>query len=276
MRLGGPVFGNFPEPEAWVHAHRQAGYRAAYAPPLQDPQADQAFVRAAQKADLVIAEVGAWCNPISPDPDQARRAIDQCIAALERAERLRARCCVNIAGSKSPQRFDAPHPDNFSSETFDQIVQTVRQIIDTVQPRHTYYTLEPMPWIVPDSVDSYLELIRAIDRPAFAVHVDMANLMISPRIAFHNAELTREFFAKLGPYIRSVHAKDIRLESRLTVHIEECCPGTGIFDFRTLLTELARLDPDTPIMLEHMSRPEDYAAGAAYLRQIATSLGVNL
>jgi hypothetical protein len=37
--------------------------------------------------------------------------------------------------------------------------------IDAVKPRRTFYTLEAMPWIFSDTPDSYLELMRAIDRP---------------------------------------------------------------------------------------------------------------
>ena len=61
------------------------------------------------------------------------------------------------------------------------IVQTVREIIDAVKPVRTFYTLETMPWMYPDSAHSYLELIRAIDRERFAVHLDVVNLVCSPQ-----------------------------------------------------------------------------------------------
>ena len=112
----------------------------------------------------MIAEVGCWSNPISPDEPTRRAALELCKARLELADRVGARCCVNLAGSRG-ETWDGPHPDNLSPATFALVVDTVREIIDAVQPRRTFYTLEPMPWSFPDSPDSYLEL-HARDRPA--------------------------------------------------------------------------------------------------------------
>jgi len=225
--------------------------------------------------DLIVAEVGAWSNPLSPDEGTRREAIRLCQERLALADTVRARCCVNIAGSRGEQ-WDGPHPDNLTGATFDLIVDTVRTIIDAVKPTRTFYTLEPMPWMYPDSADSYLALIQAIDRPRFAVHLDPVNLISSPRLFFDNAALIRECFAKLGPFIKSCHAKDIQLSGKLTVHLDEVRPGLGALDYRTLLRELDRLDPDMPLLLEHLPREEDYALAADYVRLVAQDIGVSL
>lgn len=267
MRLGGPVFTPYADPDGWIAALKKYGYRAAYCPldATADDATVRAYVRAAAHADIVIAEVGAWSNPMSADDAERKSAIQKCQTQLDLAERIGARCCVNIAGSRGP-RWDGPHPLNLTPETFDLIVETTRQIIDAVKPTRTFYTLEPMPWMYPDSPDSYLALIRAIDRPAFAVHLDPVNWVCSPQRYFANADLLRESFAKLGPYIKSCHAKDIILRETLTTHLDECCPGQGYLDYGVFLAELNRLDPDTPLMLEHMTEEKDYLAGAAYIR----------
>src|SRR5579872_2882145 len=182
MRLGGPVFGDITDPESWIAAVRRAGYRAAYCP-IDNTAGDdavRAYSDAAKAADIVIAEVGAWSNPLSPDDATRRAAIAHCQAQLALADRIGARCCVNIAGSRG-ERWDGPHPDNLTPGTFDLIVETVRKIVDAVKPTRTCYALETMPWMYPDSPESYLRLIQAIDRPAFGVHLDPANLLCSPQ-----------------------------------------------------------------------------------------------
>ena len=184
-----------------------------------------------------------------------------------------ARCCVNLAGTRADS-WDGPHPDNLTRETFALIVDTVREIIDAVEPQRTYYTLEPMPWSLPDSADSYLELLGAIDRPRFAVHFDPTNLINSPAKFYDNAGLLRECFAKLGPHIRCCHAKDITLGTELTVHLAEAIPGQGSLDYRVLLTELDRLDPDTPILVEHLTHDWEYAEAVAHIRSVADTLGL--
>ena len=146
MRLGAPVPSG-SSPEAWIETLRARGFRTAYWPLDDDAGADDvaAYASAAAAADVVIAEVGAWSNPLSPDDATRVIAIERCKSRLELADRVGARCCVNIAGSRS-ESLDGPHPDNLSRDTFALIVDTVRDIIDTVGPQRTHYTLEPMPW----------------------------------------------------------------------------------------------------------------------------------
>jgi sugar phosphate isomerase/epimerase len=210
-----PIFDEYSNPDEWIAAVQRQGYRAAYCPIGLDASADHiaAYARAAAEANIMIAEVGAWSNPICRDEATRWAAIEKNKSALALADQIGARVCVNIAGSRAEQ-WDGPHEDNFSRDTFDLIVQTVRDIIDSVQPRRAFYALETMPWIFPDSPDSYLAIIRAIDRSQLGVHLDPVNMISSPRRFYDNANFIRECFEKLGPHIKSCHAKDIALASR--------------------------------------------------------------
>lgn len=279
MRLGGRIFEKWSSPAEWVALHQAAGYRACYAP--VDWDADDAtvasYVKAAADADLLIAETGAWSNPISPTPEQREKAIEKNIRMLRLADRLGARCCVNITGSCDPDDWHGPHVDNFKSATFDRIVATIQQIIDAVQPTRTSYTLEMLGWALPDSAETYAALIEAIDRPAFAVHFDPVNLINSPRRFYDNAEVVRSITQQLGSHIRSVHLKDVTMAHNHLVHIDECRPGTGSLDFRTLLLKLDGLgDADLPLMLEHLPNAEEYRLAADHIRDVASAVGVSV
>jgi sugar phosphate isomerase/epimerase len=240
-----------------------------------DETTRQAYARAAAGAAIVIAEVGAWSNPLSADPATRRAAMVRCQEQLALADEMGARCCVNIAGSRG-QKWDGPHADNLTRETFDMIVETVRAIIDAVQPRRTFYTLETMPWIYPDSAQSYVELIEAIDRRSFAVHLDPVNLVCSPQRYLNNGALLQECFRLLGPHIKSCHAKDISLSDALTVHLDEVRPGLGYLDYGVYLQEMDRLEPDTPLMLEHLKSEKEYALAARHVRAVAARVKVSV
>ncbi len=272
--LGGPVFEKYQDPHGWVDAVRRLGYWAAYCP--VDASASDTVVRAyedaARKADILIAEVGAWSNPISPDEATRMAALEKCRTQLALADRIGARCCVNIAGSLSDV-WDGPSARNFTQEAFDRIVETTRSIIDAVKPTRTCFALETMPWAYPDSADCYLRLLKAIDRKGFGVHLDPVNLVCSPQRYYGNAGLIRECFEKLGPHIKSCHAKDILLQTKLTTHLDEVRIGTGGIDYATFLKELSRF-PGTPLMLEHLSKAEEYDQAAAHVRSVARGLGV--
>lgn len=277
MRLGGPLFADYSDPMRWIAALRRYGYSAAFCPVKSeaDDATIQAYADAAEEANVVIAEVGAWSNPLSPDKETRLKALRKCQEQLALADKIGARCCVNIAGSRG-QQWDGPHPDNFTEETFDLIVDTVQRLIDAVKPTRTFYTLETMPWMYPDSADNYLRLINAINRKQFAVHFDPVNLICSPQRYYSNSTLIREFFAKLGPYIKSCHAKDIILLGKLTVHLDETRPGLGGLDYDVFLSELSKMDPDTPLMLEHLSNEEEYSLAAGHIRSVAKKLELTI
>ena len=274
VRLGGPVFGDLKDPLAWTKAVKAKGYSASYCPvsPGTDEKTVKAFEKAAKDADIIISEVGAWSNPVSKNEKERNEAIKKCKDALALADLIGANCCVNITGSRG-EKWDGPDPENLTKDTFDLIVQTTREIIDAVKPVRTFYTLETMPWAYPDSPDSYLELIRAIDRDRFAVHLDPVNMISSPQKYFNNAAFLSECFTKLGPYIKSVHAKDITIIPELTVHLEERRPGMGSLDYAVFLREMSRLE-DIPMMMEHLDKQEDYLLAAQYIRNIGSVNGI--
>jgi sugar phosphate isomerase/epimerase len=228
-----------------------------------------AYAQAARESDIVIAEVGAWSNPLSQDNKIRREAREFCKRQLELAERIGAVCCVNIAGSLGA-KWDGPCAEDLTAAAFARIVESVQEIVDSVQPERAVYTLETMPWMYPDSPQSYLELMQAIDRKSVAAHLDPVNLINCPVRYFHNAEFLRECFALLGPQIVGVHAKDILLRENLTVHLDEVRPGLGGLDYGVFLEEMRALPPDTPFMLEHLPSEEEYRLAAAFVRTQAS------
>lgn len=277
MRFGAPVPADARDLDSWVRELRLRGYTAAFSPveDTDDEALLKSVVKAASDAGVVIAEVGAWSNPLSPDPVERATALARCRKALWVADRIGASCAVNIAGSRGP-KWDGPDPRDLTDETFDMVVEMCRAVIDDVKPARSAWALEPMPWMYPDSPDNYLRLIKAVDRKSFAAHLDPVNMISSPHRYFSNAAFLRECFSKLGPFIRACHGKDISLSGKLTVHLDEVRPGQGGLDYRTYLSELNRLGPDTPLLLEHLPSDAEFTAAASHVRSVAASLGISV
>ena len=276
MRLSAPLPHTFDSAEGWIALLNERGFRTAYWPLPDDASLDEAdaYALAAEAAGISIAEIGAWhANPLSRDDTVRAQGLARCKERLALADRVNARCCVNIAGSFSDV-WDAPHPEALSADTFALIVDSVREIVDAVAPERTYYALEPMPYLLPDSPDSYLELLRAVDRDRFAVHLDPVNMINTPGKYYDNAGFLRECFDKLGPHVRAVHAKDMTITSSLTLDMPERRPGLGGIDYRAFITQMQRLDPDTPFLVEHLDSDEEYVAAVAHVRAVADDLGV--
>jgi sugar phosphate isomerase/epimerase len=276
MRLGIELEIENDDPEEVAHACANAGYSAAVLTQASIGQREriQAICTALARHDVVLAEVGVWNNMLHPDPERRAANVKANIDALVLADEVGALCCVNIAGSFHPTAWDGPHPRNLSEEAFELTIQNVRQILDAVKPERALYTLETMPWVIPDSADSYLRLIKAVDRPMFGVHLDPVNLINCPSRYYDNAEFLRECFAKLGPWIVSCHGKDILLREQLTVHLDEVRPGLGALDYNAFLTELSHLPGDVPLILEHLP-PQEYPAARDYVVRVAAQAGLS-
>jgi sugar phosphate isomerase/epimerase len=277
IRLGGPIFLKSEDPREVAKEHRRLGYSAGYVPGFaktSDPQMAREIEKAFAAENVVIAEVGAWKNILDPDPQKRRENLAYVIDRLALADMVNARCCVDIAGSYNSEIWYGPHPENLSQKFFDETVENCRKIIDEIKPKRTKFTIEMMGWNLPDSTDSYLKLIRAVDRPAFGVHLDPFNLVNSPTRFYRNAELIQDCFDKLGRWIVSCHAKDLAWNVGMNIHFVEVIPGRGKIDYQPYLKGLAALPVDAPLMLEHLSKAEEYEEGKRYILSEGRKAGV--
>jgi sugar phosphate isomerase/epimerase len=276
IRLGGPIYLKSDDPAALAREHRRLGYAAAYCPrvSVKETEKIRAIEKAYQAENVVIAEVGVWVNMLDADPAKRKENIQRVTDGLALADAVGARCCVDIAGSFNEKVWYGPHPKNFSKEFFDAAVDNARKIIDAVKPKRAKFAYEMMGWCLPHDADTYLDLLRAIDRPAFGVHIDVCNGINSPQRFYNNAAFTRDLFAKLGRYAVSCHAKDLAWLPEMNVHFVEVIPGRGEIDYRPQLEALAALPNDVPLMLEHLKTAEEYAEGAQFIRNVGSKIGV--
>lgn len=251
VRLGGPIFLKPDDPKELAREHRRFGFRAGYAPKVNLGEIARINeIRDAFAAEgVVIAEAGAWVNMIDADAGQRKKNMQYVQDRLALAEEIGARCCVNIGGTYDPKLWDGPHPANLGRGYFDAMVANCRTLIDAVKPQRTRFTIEVMGWALPNTADSYLQLIKAVNRPAFGAHMDICNIIESADTYYHNAGIIHECFRKMGRYILSCHAKDVGPKS---THIAKVIPGRDGLDYKAYLTEIAALAADAPLMLEHL------------------------
>jgi sugar phosphate isomerase/epimerase len=276
IRLGGPIFVTSDDPELLARAHRAKGYRAAYCPKLSVSDMDKIkdTERAFARNDVAIAEVGRWVNLLDADPDKRRQNLATVTDGLALADAIGARCCVDIAGSFSSTSWFGPHPDNLTPRFLDAAVENARKIIDAVKPTRTVFTYEMMAWSLPDSPDACLRMIEAVDRKAFAVHLDPCNLINSPERSYRSSDVIRECYAKLGPRIASVHAKDLAWDVEYAVHFREVRIGLGTIDYGVFLAEHAKHAADVPLMLEHLPNEAEYDAARAQVMASGERIGL--
>ncbi|MBO4281255.1 MAG: sugar phosphate isomerase/epimerase [Lachnospiraceae bacterium] len=267
MRLGTSSPLKHKSPEEWADNQVKLGCAAVVFPLSCNDEEHKiaAYKAAADKAGLTIAEVGIWRNAMASDPAERAANLDYCVNQLRLADMLGARCAVNVAGAFGP-RWDGGYRENFTKEAFDATVRMVREIIDRADVKNTYFTLEPMPWMIPTGPREYLRLLEAVDRDRFAVHLDIINMINSAERYFHADAFTEECIDLLGTRIKSCHIKDVHLSESYTLRLEECGPGDGEFPLRHYAEKLNATDPDVPVILEHLNTDEQYIRYLNYLK----------
>ena len=273
MRLGTSSPLAHSTPEEWAENQVKLGSRSVNFPLNCDDPEDKiiAYRDAAGALDLLIAEVGIWRNALAPDSDERRKNMDYCIGQLRLADFLGARCAVNVAGAFGP-RWDGHYKENFSVNAWKETVSMVQEIIDTADVKNTCFTLEPMPWMIPTGPKEYLKLIEMVDRDRFAVHMDIINMTNSADRYFNAEEFVDEVTELLGNKIRSCHIKDVHLKEEYTFQLEECAPGLGEFPLRYYVEKMNAIDPDMPVILEHLNTDEEYIKYMGYLKEVLNGI----
>ena len=284
LKVGGHVFPNASkacDPEAIAYEAKKMGYSAIYAPDylsIDHPDEIRRARKVFEREGLVVAEAGYWENPLDTRP-QVRKAVrDEMIRVYQMAEELGARCVVNTAGSycEGPG-YQNHNPKNFSEEHFTDAVEMARYFIDSVKPKTTYFTYEVFMYNTVDSPENYDRIIRAVDRTMFGAHIDLTNMMRSPREVYMGEELIHRCVMLFGEHIISTHIKDARLKRpAITTMIEEAIPGEGETDLVPFILEMAKLPNLVTMMTEHLNGKTEYQQGFDYIRTVAKANGVSV
>ena len=276
LRVGGQCFANSKTPRALVDYHLSHGFSAAYDPGVEDPVLLEEIKAAYQEAGIVISETGAYCiNILDTNPELREKNIQETCRRLERAERVGSLCCVGHGGTVSTGGWFAHNPANFSQESFDTTVSIIQRIVDTVQPEKTVYVLETESRLLPDSPEIYRELVEAVDRPGFGVHLDPFNITSNPRRFYFSGDFIRRCFQELSKYLVSCHSKDIKMVKDSQVHFQETFTGDGGVDYQAYIAEIVKLEQDVPMMIEHFrERQQDWGYG--YICEQAAAIGVTV
>lgn len=271
MRLGINTVFEHETPEQWAEFLHKRGLRAASFPVnYEAPEKTiNAYEKAFKDCDIMIAEVGIWNSPFAPDEKTAEKNREYCKHQLELAESLGARCCVNVSGSAGKEWYGC-YRENYSEELYEKNVKFVQWLLDAVKPQCTFYTLEPMQWMLPDSAESYMKFIKDVDRSGFGVHFDPINFINSAERAMFYREYRDKAIDLLGEHIKSCHLKDFDILGGLTVQIVETIPGTGRGELKSYIEKINELDSEMPMLTEHLDSIEDYDKAISYVQSLGT------
>lgn len=217
---------------------------------------------------------GYWQCLIHPDESRRKEAVRSLQAALRIAGWLGSRSIDTGPGSMNPRGPWFPHPDNWTPVARRQLIRSLRECAQAAEDAGVYLGLEAHQLVTLRSPEVTRDVLDAVDSPWVRCDLDPAN-WITLETGFDTGLAIDHMFDVLGGHIVSGHAKDSRVEDRLTVHIDACSPGTGNLDFATYFRRMEALDPSYPLIVEGASY-EQWPEASAYLHRVADEAGVRI
>jgi sugar phosphate isomerase/epimerase len=217
---------------------------------------------------------GYWQNMVTPDETLRKDAVRTVQAALRLAGWLGARGIDTGPGSMNPDGPWFPHPYNYTPQAKEQLIKTLKECAGAAEENGVFLSLECHQLVTLKTPEIAREVLDAVNSPWVRCDYDSANWITLEDI-YDTGRALNHHFDTVGKHIVSCHAKDIRIENRLTLHLQDGCPGKGLMDFKTLFRRMEALNPDFPVISEG-NKTEELPFVSKLFHETAQELGIRV
>lgn len=217
---------------------------------------------------------GFWQNMVTPDENARAESVRTIQAALRLAGWLGARGIDTGPGSMNPDGPWFPHPYNYTEQAKHQLIKTLNESKGAAEEAGVFLSLECHQLVTLKTPEIAREVLDAVNSPWVRCDYDSANWITLEDI-YDTGRALNHHFDVMGKHIVSCHAKDIWIENRLTLHLQDGCPGKGLMDFKTLFRRMEALDPDYPVIAEG-NKTEELPFVSELFHNTAKELGIQV
>jgi sugar phosphate isomerase/epimerase len=201
--------------------------------------------------DVTYFDVHTYTNNIHPDPEQRKDNHRYIIEQCETAERVGAEMITTHAGTMSTIYPISPHKDNWTMETWKQVVSAMKKLLNDTSGMNVKFAVEAVNMTCMNNPRAHLRLLEDVGDPRLNVCLDPVNMM-HPGVYFRTNELIHECFDLLGERIIAGHCKDTyMLPDKMSMFLTEVMPGKGTIDFEAYLSRLSNLETPRALLIEH-------------------------
>lgn len=175
---------------------------------------------------IQISALSGTYNMIDPDIEKRQEGLRMLRFVAEQCEVLGTSVITLCTGSRDPKSMWRAHPDNNTSEAWQDMVESMEQALHVAEDYNVTLAFEPEVSNVVDSAKKSRRLLDEMKSPYLKVVMDGANI-------FHKGELAKmqeildEAFTLLGDDIALAHAKDLDQDGQAG-HL---AAGTGLLDY---------------------------------------------
>ena len=197
---------------------------------------------------------------IDPDPAARKEGIRAMQYMCKVTSWLGAGNLYVRPGSINPYGSWFPHPDNYKNETFEVLVDSLKEVCSAAEHEDIMLAVEGHALSILNTPKKIIDLIAAVDSEKLRFNMDPVNFVSSLKDAYDTTNMQKKIYEVLGAYTICGHAKDFFIENKIVLHIEETVIGEGILDQESFLKGLENCCSDSYVQIEHL--PEEKIAAA--------------
>lgn len=230
------------------------GVSIFFSKPLEtDPQAVKKLKLILNEAGLEVAQANGWYEVLVNSDNRLRAEGVRGVKALTTIGRLLDAKSVYVRpGSHNVHGAWYAHPDNYSAQTWDHLVDSLRQTAKFAASEGMVLALEGHVLSLLDTPQRMRDVLDAVGSPALKFNTDPVNFIGTVKDAFDTTLVLNELFTLLGKDTITAHLKDMRVREELVLHIDEVVVGEGTMDYDLLLRQLEQINPGMYGIIEHL------------------------
>jgi len=230
----------------------------------------------------MVQAIGHRPPLIHPDEAIRREAVRTLSAAIRIARELGSLSCHSGPGSlaqigaKSSDWGGAwdPHGGNWDPICRAQLVKSLKEVAPVAEDAGIVLGMEGHVLVTLNTPEIMRDVLDEVASPAIKCDLDPVNWLTLETV-FRSGNAIDHMVGILGPRIFNAHAKDVVVEKKLAVHIDERPAGQGILDWDRFLPHLEALGPERFLVVEHAA-VADIPAVKVFLDRKIAELGIRV
>ncbi|MDY7103079.1 MAG: sugar phosphate isomerase/epimerase [Actinomycetota bacterium] len=245
--------------------------------------------RAFRDADLPIASISGYTNIIHPDLDERARRLDALKELLRFARDFGSPYVISETGTFNTESDWVSDPRNKTEEGYETAIGVIEELAQVAYDHGSYFVVENYTQNVIGSVQEVQRMLDDVRHPGLRFMCDPTNYYDGSNIDKVDETLD-EMFDAFGTQFVIAHAKDIeRAEDQGEKHagIEGTtdannfrgagavglpAAGLGILNYELYLTRLIAVQPNIPLMIEHLDE-SDIPRAKQFLTDVLNKVG---